>query len=520
MAPDLQSLLSVVKSGLTVWILCGGAFLCLFIESLWPRRMAPLTFLVGILTLTVVFIVAYLQWDVLIEVKALSLTHQIPLDKAIALVPAHKHWYLPDLAQGFIKIDLLTVFFLFLVTAIGILTLFNALGYLHLHQKITSDFCSLLLFCLAGMIFLFASDHLILNFIGLETMSLSLYVLVGSHKKNIKSNEAAVKYFIMGGVASAILLYGIALYYASFGTFYLSQIALRESAKNLVYLTQIALALVFVGLFFKLAIVPFHFWAPDVYEGAPAPVTGFMAAGVKVAVFGLLIRMLTGLAVLDLQSVQKLMTFLVVATLLVGNLLALVQDDMKRMLAYSSISHAGYLLLALLAGFKQGQFDASSTSPVLFYLMGYFAMTIGAFAILSLLTRQRSEATRMSDLRGLGYRHPFLALALTVFMLSMIGLPGTVGFAAKYGIVALAVENGHLGLAILAVVASVISVFYYLRPSVAMFFESEATDDVITEIPFTSGISITVCLLAVLFLGLKPDWYLPLSQIAATALVR
>jgi len=488
MTTDTNNLLAILSSGITIWILCGGALLCLLIDSIWPKKMTAVVYLVGILSLITALVAAWAQWKT------------------------------PELmaSQNLLVIDLLTLFIMNLVIIIGILTLFNALGYIKIHQTLTSEFSSLLIFSIVGMVFLFASNNLIMNFIGLETMSLSVYVLVGCHKRNFKSNEAAIKYFVMGGVASSILLYGIALYYGAFGTVNLSALANLLATPGLDYLPKIALAMILVGIFFKISVVPFHFWVPDVYEGAPAPVTGFMATAVKVAAFGFTLRVFMSLGVLEMPKIQTLLTVIVVATLVVANLVAIMQDDVKRMLAYSSISHAGFILFGILAGFQNGKFNPYTIHALLFYLVGYVFMTLGAFAIISLLTKKKSEATNYSDLRGLGRKHPILAMIFTIFMLSLIGMPGTVGFTAKYGIISLAVENGHINMAILAVITSVVSVFYYLRPTVVMFFAEDTAPQVIQEIPFTVNISITICVFLVIYLGLNPDIIIKYSQIAAS----
>ncbi|MBU0506251.1 MAG: NADH-quinone oxidoreductase subunit N [bacterium] len=497
MENSLNELNQILLSGITIWVLLGGAFLGLIIDAIWPKKLTLLVYTVGIISLCVALFLAFDQWKD------------------------------PHVFSSFtyLKIDLMTLFFLILVVIVGIITLFNALGYIKIHQTLTAEFCALILFSIIGMIFLVASNHLFVSFIGLETMSLSIYILVGSHKKNSKSGEAAIKYFITGSVASAILLYGIAIFYGSFGTLDLSILSQQAVAPNLVFLRKIAVSLLLVGVLFKLAIVPFHFWAPDVYEGAPAPVTGFMATGVKIAAFGFALRILTSLEILDssllnTEQVYLLLKTLMIATLILGNLLALIQESIKRMLAYSSISHAGFALFGILASYAQGTFDPQSTYTVLFYLTGYLFMTLGAFAFLSLLIKENSEADQFTDLRGLGHKHPFLAGIFTLFMLSLIGIPGTVGFAGKYNIIALAVQNNHISLALLAVIMSVISVFYYLKPSVLMYFkENDTTQSIIQEIPLTISVSLTICGFLVVYFGLCPDMLITLTKAAAKALM-
>lgn len=482
----LDSLWQIFLSGRVIWALCGGAMLCILIDSIWPQKMASLVYFVGILSLVVALYLAFDQWG-------------------------GAHFQVNDLFVINEENVHLIVFFFITVIAIGILTLLNALGYLRLHQNLTAEFSALVLFAIVGMIVLVISDHLILSFIGLETMSLSIYVLVGSHKKNIKSNEAAVKYYVLGSAASAILLFGIVLLYGGYETFRLSALASQNTSPDFEFIRKIALSLVLVGLFFKLAIVPFHFWAPDVYQGAPAPVTGFMATGVKVAAFAFTIRIFMAFDILDMSPVQHLLEWVVVLTFFVGNLAAIAQDDVKRMLAYSSVAHAGFLLFGVLAGFEDGHYNGANANVVFFYLFGYFFMTLGAFAFLSLLVREKEESTSFGDLAGLGHKHPILAGVFGLFMLSMLGLPGTVGFAAKYGIIALAVHNGHIVLAILAVIVSVISAFYYLRPIAVMFFLEEKEESLISSFPLPIYISLMFCLVGVLYLGLFPNQYLQIT---------
>lgn len=476
--------------GLSLWVIVAGAFLCLIIDALWPKKMTTVVYAVGILTLMVSLTIAWQQWQ--------SVSPLAPVTSELLII------------------DRTSLFFLNILLIMGILTLLNVYGYLKLHENIQAEFCILLLFSLVGMVLLFASDHLLINFLGLETMSIALYVLVGSHKKNYKSNEAAIKYFIMGSTASAILLYGIALFYGGFYTFHTSVLALKVVAPELSYLQKIAFSLVLIGILFKIAIVPFHFWAPDVYEGAPAPVTGFMATAVKTASIAFGLRFLLSLNVMQSEQIMTLLKSLTVMTLFVGNVVALVQENVKRMLAYSSISHAGFMLLGIVVAHNGNKFVAEDLSAVFFYLIGYYAMTLGAFAVLSLMVREKAEAGDHTDMCGLAHKHRLLAILFTVFMLSLIGMPGTVGFAAKYGIISLAVKNNHLPLAVFAVLMSALSAFYYLKPSVFMFFKAEAPVTVIHDMPFTVTITLTICTLLVLYLGLNPDTVIAICRVVSS----
>lgn len=491
---DLNYLTALFYAGLPIWILTVGGLLCLTVDSLWPKKGAPFVFGLGIITLVICVYYALEQW-------VSGVTY----------------------AQDLLVSDRVTLYFIFVVMLIGLLHLFNSYTYLKIIERHCGEMVALTLFSLVGMVFLFASDHLIVNFIGLETMSLSIYVMVGSNRKDVRSNEAAMKYFVMGSVASALLLYGIVLLYGSFGTFRLAALSQAELFPGLSFLPRIAVGLILGGFFFKLALVPFHYWVPDVYEGAPTPVTGFMATGVKVAMFALFIRVLTAMNYLPTETVQTILTICVVLTLLVGNLAAIVQQNVKRMLAYSSISHAGFILMGLLVGFKGGKFDPEVSSAVLFYLLGYSFMTLGAFAVLSVMVDKKKETTQYSDLAGLGFKRPVLALAFSLFMISLLGIPPTVGFAAKYGIFSYAIKNGYVGLAIFAIITTLISAYYYLYPLVVMYFrgskETAVQPDealsVKAEVPFPLMLSLVCCSVAVIYMGIQPMMFIKMAQKAA-----
>ncbi|MBI2339262.1 MAG: NADH-quinone oxidoreductase subunit N [Deltaproteobacteria bacterium] len=467
---DLQYLIALFHAGLPVWIVTVAGLVCLLTDALWPKKGAGAVFALALLGLAAALWFGFRQW----------LAGE-------------------DVTQDLFVRDRVTLFFVVLVLFIGFVHLLNTWSYLSLFKKNSGggspaggrspagEMATLTLFAVVGMIFLFASDHLIVNFIGLETMSLAVYVMVGSNRKDARSNEAAMKYYVMGSVASALLLYGIVLLYWPAKTFRLTELSQVALFPEQVFLARIAAVLILSGFLFKLALVPFHFWAPDVYEGAPTPVTGFMATGVKVAAFALFIRVLTALNYLPMEVVSRILEVCVVLTLLVGNLAAIVQDNVKRMLAYSSISHAGYLLLGLLVGFQSGKFDPLVSSAVLFYLAAYSLMTLGAFAVLSVMVEERKEATQFSDLTGLGASRPVLAAAFSLFMISLLGIPLTAGFTAKYGIFSFAVKNG------------------FRRP-----VKTE-------EVPFPLMFSLVFCAVGVVVLGVVPMWYLDMAQKAAGA---
>jgi NADH-quinone oxidoreductase subunit N len=341
-------------------------------------------------------------------------------------------------------------------------------------------------------------------FLALETMSISIYALAGFRKDHERSIESAMKYFLLGAFASGFLLYGFALFYGATGTMDILKIGqfFRANPGSLhTPLIMCALAMTTVGFGFKIAMVPFHMWTPDVYEGAPAPVTGFMATGVKAAAFAALLRVFfTALSPLQ-PDWTSIMWIMAVLTMTTGNVLALVQNDLKRMLAYSSIAHAGYLLIGFVAG------DSTALSGMLFYLLGYAFMNLGAFGVLSLLGKNGEECTGLSDYAGMGFKYPLIGLAMAVFMFSMAGIPPTVGFMGKFYIFTAAIKSGFIWLAVIGVINSVISLYFYLRVIVYMYFKE--SDE---AVPFSSPSSaiiaaIVLAAAGVMVMGMFPSGF-------------
>ena len=365
--------------------------------------------------------------------------------------------------------DGFTLFFTVLFCAIGVVSVLISWDYVKRLRLPAAEYYALLLCATLGMVVMAASNDLITVFLGLELMSLALYVMVGSRRGQLESNEAALKYFLLGAFASGFLLYGIALLYGATGstdlraiTAFMSDSPLEESA---LFLTGALLLL--VGFGFKVAAVPFHMWTPDAYEGAPTSVTAFMSAGAKAAGFAALLRVAgTALSVTDTDW-RPLLSWIAAITMTVGNVSALLQNNVKRMLAYSSIAHAGYVLVAVAAGGAEG------TAAAIFYLAVYSFMNLGAFGILALLGRDQDERVLISDLAGLGFRQPLIGLAMTVFMISLGGIPPTAGFMGKVYVFGAALDAGMVPLVIAGVLNSVVSVFYYLRITVAMYMTEE-----------------------------------------------
>jgi len=334
------------------------------------------------------------------------------------------------------------------------------------HFKIP-EFHSLILFATLGMVFMASSTHLITIFLGLETLSVALYILSGYSLHRIKSQESALKYFVLGAFASGFLLYGIALLYGATGSLNLLVIGdfIFSSAPRTPGFLLAGMALLIVGVGFKLALVPFHSWAPDVYEGAPTPVTAFMSAGVKAAALAILIRVMAYTMVENEELWIQVLSVLAVLTMVAGNVLAVVQRNIKRMLAYSSIAHAGYLVVAALSG-------SPGTESILFYLFIYTLMNFGAFAVVLIIGGKGEKNINLDDYADLGSRKPFLACCMAVFMFSLAGIPPTAGFIAKFYIFKSAVNAGLSGLVIIAVLASVVSVYYYMRVVYVMYMKA------------------------------------------------
>ncbi|MGH2756696.1 MAG: NADH-quinone oxidoreductase subunit N, partial [Actinomycetota bacterium] len=363
------------------------------------------------------------------------------------------------------------------------------------------EFYGLVLFVTAGMMLMASAADLIVTFLALETFSIGLYVLVGFRLHSLSSQESALKYFLLGAFSSAFFLFGIALAYGATGTTNLYGTTGPGGQDGLVtFLTStpagelgflaLASGLLIVGLGFKIAAVPFHMWTPDAYQGAPSPITGFMAAASKLAGFAALIRLFDAILFPLRGEWRPLVIAIAVATMAVGSIIAIVQEDVKRLLAYSSIAHAGFILVAIVAASDAG------VSSALFYLATYGLTTLGAFAVVSALGGRDERLVRLSDYRGLFYERPVLAGALTLFLLSLAGVPITSGFVAKLLVFGAAIEEGYWWLVVIGALASAVAVFFYLRVMVVMYMQERETEEVVA--PGAGGPSYAVIGLAAL----------------------
>ncbi|HJL74538.1 MAG TPA: NADH-quinone oxidoreductase subunit N, partial [Candidatus Marinimicrobia bacterium] len=370
---------------------------------------------------------------------------------------------------GMLKLNQISLFFDILYISIGLITLIFSQGYLEKRgSKSRGEYPALILFAVIGMMLMTRANDLVIVFLGLELLSISLYVLVGFLRHDNLSNESGLKYLLLGAFATGFFLFGAAFTYGATGTTNYDGIVLAIANDNIlskIYLV-LGIGLLLIGFAFKVALVPFHMWSPDVYQGAPTTVTGFLCTAPKAAGFGaLLILFNNPLADIHYQW-QDIFWLLAVLTMTVGNVTALVQSNVKRMLAFSSISHAGFLVMGILV------LNVSSISAVLFYLVTYSVINLGSFAIISSVEREEN-GLKFKDYRGLGLRYPWLAAAMTIFMISLAGFPPTAGFVAKYGLFSAAIAEGYVWLVVIAVLNTLISVYYYLRLVINMYMKEE-----------------------------------------------
>ena len=427
----------------------------------------------------------------------------------VSLGVAAQGWGSPAYGfNGMLVLDKYATFFNVIFLLGTGLTVFVSMGYLKREEAGRSEYYFLILCATLGMMLMAAAADLVTLFLGVELLSLALYILVGFFRGRQGSNESSLKYLLLGAFATGFLLYGIALVYGATGSTNLSRIgsALAQHRVENAPMLLAGVGLLLVGLGFKLAAVPFHMWAPDVYEGAPTAITAFMSAGPKAAGFAALLRVLVSAFGPIRPEWSAALWVLAVLTMTVGNLAALAQHSIKRMLAYSSIAHAGYVLVALTVANDQG------IAGVPFYMLSYTFMNIGAFAVVILVSRRGDEGLDLRDYTGLARRNPALALAMTVFMLSLAGFPPTAGFLGKFYIFGAAIKAGYVYLAIIGVLNSLVSVYFYLGVVVNMYMkpsdEGAAAVVVTPEAAFATG----VAAIATLLIGVFPSWWLDLAR--------
>jgi len=423
--------------------------------------------------------------------------------------------YREELFDAALLVDSQALAFHLIFVMVALLTVLSSLNHLKAAGYAFGEFFALILFAVTGMSMMASSENLLTIFLGLEILSISLYVLAGFTRDQVLAIEGALKYFLLGAFSTGFLLYGIALLYGVSGRIDLPGIATHVSAERGGPLDPMLLAaavLLLIGLAFKVAAVPFHFWAPDVYQGSMAPVAGFMATGTKAAAFAALLRVLS--VALGADPVQArwsaVLHVLALLSMIVGNLVALAQQNIKRMLAYSSIANAGYLLVAVVSGGAGGP----GRSIVLFYLAAYAFMTIGAFSVAAILGRagEGDQGYAINAYAGLSRRRPYLAAAMAIFMLSLTGIPPTGGFMGKFYVFKAAVDSGRYDLAITGLLASVVGAFYYLRVVVQMYIRDPVGAEGPPPLVPSEALAILVAAAATLWIGLFPSALLALAQ--------
>ena len=472
---------------LPVLILLGGALVLMVVGALTPRR-PKLPWHAG---LTVSLALAAI-------VSSVFLWWRVRDDGPISAV------------SDAVVVDGLSLYLGIAILCAVVLAALLTHGYLQRERLESADPYVLMLLSAAGGLVMVGANDLLVLFLGLEILSIAVYVLAGIHVRRARSGEAALKYFVLGAFSSAFFLYGIAMVYGATGSTNFTKIqaflATNVLTNNVMLLAGFALLL--VGLGFKVAAVPFHAWTPDVYEGSPSPVVAYMASGVKVAGFAGMIRVFTYTFSIYRDDWQPMIYVLAVATLIIGSLFAVSQTNVKRMLAYSSISHAGFILVAIEAASTLG------TRAALFYLATYTFMVAGSFGVVTVVGRSGDNAHDLSDYNGLAKRSPLLAFAFLVFLLAQAGVPFTSGFLAKFGVIGAAVDARSFWLALIAMLSSVISAFVYLRIVLAMYDrDTEVTGPKLT-VPVGARVAILIALVVTIGVGLVPE---PLAHVTRTA---
>ncbi len=428
--------------------------------------------------------------------------------------------------NGMIVLDELRLGFTFVFLVVSGLTILVSMVWVQNERLPAGEFHSLLMFATAGMMFMASAGDLVMVFLGLEILSIATYVMCGFRRTDVRSNESSMKYFILGSFSSAFLLYGIALTYGATstaaglpGTTNIAEIARRIPDAQFPMLLFAGAAMMLVGFGFKIATAPFHIWTPDVYEGAPTPVTAFMAAGPKAAGFASFMRVfLIAFPFVVITANDSVagrihatwlgaLLVLAILTMTVGNVVAIAQNNVKRMLAYSSIAHAGYALVGFVAAGAARNLEQrdAAIAAVIFYLLTYAVMNLGAFAVVQLIARAADRRTEVEDYNGIGFQSPWLAFCLSLFLLSLLGMPLTAGFIGKVMVFRAALDQGYYVLVVIGVLNTAISAYYYLRLIIVMFFRERTTAWTAPLVPASIRVALVITILGVLYLGLFPD---------------
>jgi NADH-quinone oxidoreductase subunit N len=479
-----------------VLVLVGGALVLMLVSSFARNRKATL---------------GYMIFTCLVGLGAIGAT--IPLWREVQDADRGPFTTL----AGAVGIDGFSTFLTVVIAASVVITALLVDDYLRREDLQGVEAYVLLLLSASGGVVMAQANDLIVLFLGLEILSIAVYVLAAMHRRRFTSQEAGMKYFVLGAFSSAFFLYGIAMAYGATGTTSLIRIAELFSANALTEdgLVLAALALMLVGLGFKVAAVPFHFWTPDVYQGSPTPMVAWMASGVKVAGFAGLLRVYFLAFPAYTVDWQPMIFAVAVATLVVGAVLAVVQTDVKRMMAYSSINHAGFILVGVQAATPEG------VEAALFYLATYAFLIAGTFGVITLVGRTGDGHHALSDYKGLGHRSPILAAVLAVFLFAQAGVPLTSGFFAKFEVINAAVDAGSVWLAVIAMLSAVVSAFFYLRIVATMYMSDEEESAPVRDrlrVPVAAGLSLFICLVVTIGVGVWPGSLTGLAEDAVPVL--
>jgi NADH-quinone oxidoreductase subunit N len=482
------------------------------LQYTWAQALADLSQIAAIATLTGFFLFAIVVDLVLPKRRRGGAVAIVAVTGfAYSLGTAVYRWLYGQGGLAYHKFasgDNFALFFEILFASLGILTVALSHSYLKKRGLLEGEFHILIMAAVIGMMVLASATSLVTVFLGLELLSISLYIVCGYVRTDSRSQEAGAKYLLVGGFASAFVLYGMALIYGGAGTTVIPDIAtkLGDSASSNP-LILLGIVLMGVGFAFKVSAAPFHMWTPDVYQGAPIPVTAFMSVGTKAAAFAMIVRVFAGGLPHLAPEWQILLAFVAATSMVVGNVMAIAQTSLKRLLAYSGVAQAGYILIGVIAGGDAG------LAAVNYYLFIYMFMNFGAFAVITLLAGPDGDRDKFSDLEGLGRRNPVLGVLMTVFMLSLAGFPPTVGFFGKLFLFTAGVSAGYTWLVVLAVLMSVVSVFYYIRVLIPVWSASSRTDEVPTSLTTRSVVALSG--VASILLGIYPTTLLLVGQLAA-----
>jgi NADH-quinone oxidoreductase subunit N len=432
-----------------------------------------------------------------------------------ALAGLASTWYMAQ-SEGLafsniVRVDRFSAFFHYLIIAIAAVTILTSFEYMAVQRIRAGEYYALVLFGVVGMCLMSSAIELVLIFVALEISSISSYILAGFRRRDASSSESSLKYFLLGSFATAFFLYGVALIFGATGSTNIDSIAQHLEPGSPVLLVYVAVALMFVGLGFKVAAAPFHIWTPDVYEGAPAPVVGFMSTAPKAAAFAVLLRIIFAI---HAPATLWMIWIAAALSMTIGNIGALVQTNIKRLLAYSSIAHAGYILVAFAAAPHDG------TSAAMFYTAAYAAMNVGAFAVVSHFANAGERYVTLEDYEGLGRSSPLLAATLTIFLLSLIGIPMTGGFFAKFYVFSAASRANLIWLLLIGVFNSAIGAYYYLRIIVVMYMREPRKEAPVSPLPVGMGLALAVSVIATIYLGVLPDRVLQFAQHSAQAMLQ